>query len=231
VIMMAGASEDITMTAPSKTKKPTVEVAKTQLPAVPGCDIDIAPGLCPGAQKLTGDDSVKHYAIAISKGWQKTVADILAVAKICAEADKKIPSPFRHRLYPLLPFDRTVFSKLVAIGESPALYDPEVGTSLPPNWTTLYVARKLTPDQLKQAITARVLRPSSSREELRQWVIRTFPKAADLPDNAFFRNKAVHAAKVKLLLEAWKASPALVEQWRRAPQAVRTRFIQQIKNL
>jgi hypothetical protein len=52
------------MTTPSKSKKsktPTVEIDKTQLPAVRGADIPTVPEVCPGAQITPDYDPVKHF--------------------------------------------------------------------------------------------------------------------------------------------------------------------------
>jgi hypothetical protein len=183
--------------------------------------------LFPGAQP-PDQDPVRRYAVDIAQAWQKAFNSILEVSKVCADADDKLDILQRMRLIARLPFGRTMFCKLSAIGRAAALHNPDVAGSLPPNWTILDLARKLTPAELDDAISKRVLRPNSSRAELQRWMSN--------PENCQYAaakrgnrdtaaiNSAVLEDKVLSLIEAWKASPALVDLWRWSPDAVRTRF-------
>ena len=192
-------------------------------------------GLCPGAQSPPDQDPVRRYAVNIARARQNTVDAILEVSKVCADADATLDYPQRMQLITRLPFGRTMFCKLVAIGRTATLHNPEIASCLPPNWTILDLARKLTPAELDDAISKRVLSPNSSRAELKRWMSdpencqyaatkRANPDAATV-------NLAVHEDKVLSLLEAWKASPALVDLWRWSPDPVRTRFTRIIKNI
>ena len=193
-------------------------------------------GLCPGAQSPPDQDPIRRYAVAIAQAWQNTVDAILEVSKVCADADATLDYPQRMRLITRLPFGRTMFCKLVAIGRTATLHNPEIASCLPPNWTILDLARKLTPAELDDAISKRVLSPNSSRAELKRWMSDpencqyAATKRAN-PADADTVNLAVHEDKVLSLLEAWKASPALVDLWRWSPDPVRTRFTRIIKNI
>jgi hypothetical protein len=191
--------------------------------------------LFPGAQSPPDQDPITRYAVAIAQAWQKTVDAILEVSKVCADADATLDYPQRMRLITRLPFGRTMFCKLVAIGRTATLHNPEIASCLPPNWTILDLARKLTPAELDDAISKRVLSPNSSRAELKRWM--SDPKNCQYAaakrgnrDTAAI-NSAVLEDKVLSLIEAWKASPALVDLWRWSPDPVRTRFTRIIKNI
>jgi hypothetical protein len=226
----------IAMTSSSKPKKP-VSVAETsgvQLPNIRGNDIPTVPEVCPGAQTTSDEDPIQSFAVAITKGWQKNVRAILEVSKICAEAANVLDMAERLTLIDRLPFDRTVFSKLAAIGRCLVLYNPEVESSLPPNYTTLYIARKLSAKELDSAIETKVLTPNCSREGLRQWVSdpnNCHYGAATKPRPDPASNAAQQGESIGSLLEAWKASPDLIAQWRRASYAVRIGFFRELKKL
>jgi hypothetical protein len=190
-------------------------------------------GLCAGAQSPPDQDPIRRYAVAIAQAWQKTVDAILEVSKICADADDTLDLLQRMQLIARLPFGRTMFCKLVAIGRTATLHNPDVVGFLPPSWTILDLARKLTPAELDDAISKRVLRPNSTRAELQRWMSNPencqYAAAKRANPDAAAINSAVHEDKVRSLLEAWKASPALVDLWRWSPDPVRTRFTQIIK--
>jgi hypothetical protein len=191
-------------------------------------------GLFPGAHPHR-DDLISHYAVAISKGWQRSVEAILEVSKICADADDRLDLVQRKLLIIRLPFGRTMFCKLAAIGRAATLHNPELAGFLPPSWTILDLARKLTPAEIDNAISKKVLGPNSSRADLQRWMSN--------PENCQYAagkrgrtdtaaiSTAVHEEKFLSLICAWKASPELIELWRWAPDAVRRRFTRLIMEI
>jgi hypothetical protein len=216
-----------------KSKRPKTGNEEINLTAVPGKAIAIVPEVCTGAHNPPADDPVGSYASRIARGWQETVRTILEVARVCADADRDMPSHLRQEFYRRLPFDRTVFSKLASIGRSPTLHNPEVEASLPPNYSILNIARRLTAKELDRAIAKKMITPDTKRADLERWMSNPnncrYQAVLREDSGAAISNAAEHDKKVVLLVETWKASPALVEQWRRAPKAVRERFIQGIR--
>jgi hypothetical protein len=83
-------------------------------------------GLFPGAQSPPDQDPITRYAVAIAQAWQKTVDAILEVSKVCADADDTLDLLQRMQLIARLPFGRTMFCKLVAIGRTATLHNPDV---------------------------------------------------------------------------------------------------------
>jgi hypothetical protein len=157
----------------------------------------------------------------------------LSVAKLCAEADQLIPRRLRHEFYERLPFDRSVFSKLAAIGRTAALHNPDVESSLPPSYSILYIARKLTSDELDRAITNKIITPDTNRADLERWMsipgnCRYHAVTRDDSGRAF-SDVANQAQMIETMVKAWEASPALVEQWRWSPYAVRMAFLRELK--
>jgi hypothetical protein len=220
------------MTAPSKSKKPIADTDNTKLPAVRGGDIRIASTVFPGEDGMSDDDLVKYYAGRISQGWQKAAESILNLCKDCAEADERIPAHRKESFYEMAGISQNTFYKLAAIGRSPALYNPDVLASLPPNQTILYAARKLSLTELKRAIAKKIIKPDSNRAEVQRWV--SSPKncryaAATRPEvtrpEVTFTDWAYENPDFVSLMDAWNASPLLIEIWRRASESVRHRFI------
>jgi hypothetical protein len=160
----------------------------------------------------------------------------LATCEICAEADKEVHREERKDFYESLPFDRTVFSKLAAIGRCPALYNPEVETSLPPNYSILHIARKLTSEELDRAIAQGVISPDTNRAELDRWIsnptnCRYQALVRDTHGGTSFHDAAKTEQMLKSLINAFEGSAALLEQWQRAPHVVRMAFVRELKKL
>jgi hypothetical protein len=183
--------------------------------------------VCPGAQPTTaGSAIVEEFACTIIEGWRKTVCEILGVAKMCSKASEALSPDELHQLYQRLPFDRTVFAKLSAIGRCPHLHKPEVIGVLPPNWTTLRLLADLTPVELDAAISKNVLTPKAKRQDVKSWidentdhgkVRRLRPSGSDSQSDDFGKLEA-----------AWDASPRLKEQWQKASSDIRKQFVQEI---
>jgi hypothetical protein len=223
------------MTSAAKPKKTTAAAdPPAQLPVVVDDDIKIAPAdLCAGAQAPGSEDPLAPHEIAIKTGWNHATQGILQTCRACAEAQAIFDADSLHDLIERLPFDRTVFSKLVAIGNSPALNDPKLEKHLPPNWTILDLARKLTPTELGRAVSRNVISPDCNRAGLKSWMSN--------PDNcgygAGLRLKRSKAAAVKSsatgatsqdpelesLVAAFFSSP-VADKFRRASEPVRHRF-------
>lgn len=206
----------------SKSKTITESNDGVQLPDVFDNNIPTAPGLCPGAQS-TGDDPIDRFASEIRQEWRKSVQSILKVAESCAKADHELDVLQKSRLYKRLPFDRTAFSKLAAIGKRPALLNERIQKSFPANWTTIYLLRKLTEEEIEQAIRDRALTPSSRRNEISAWLSEHSSHRKDDHRRAA-ANDAHHENFLRDLKKAFQSSTELIAIWGRCPEAVRIRF-------
>jgi hypothetical protein len=223
------------MTMPNtKPKKPTITGTETtKLPTVSGDDINVAPSFFPGEDGASEDDLVEYYAARISQGWHKAAESILNLCKDCAKADEKIPAHRKESFYERAGISQNTFYKLAAIGRSPALYNPDVLASLPPNQTILYAARKLSSTELERAIAAKIIKPNSNRAEVERWVSN--PKNCRYgrppPSAIALAKKVRQAAEVQSLKELWDASPELVRRWRESMGAVRAGFVREIMKI
>ena len=116
---------------------------------------------------LQDREDISALAQRINENWRKTVED-LKVAQDCATAKKMLSSTGKQKLYELLPFKASMFSKLAAIGEDPRLMRHQ--DLLPVSISTIYEARKLSDDRFKAAIEEGALKPDVKREEFEGWV-------------------------------------------------------------
>jgi hypothetical protein len=237
---------------PPLSKKPSLtELAadEVQNPTLPGPDIDIAPNdLCTGAHDGT-EDLAAYHARPIIRGWQKTVSTILEVSKRCATADEQMPDDLRQQFYDSLPFDRTIFQKLAAIGRSPALHNPQVLPWLPPHYSILYAARNLTPAELDRAHKEKIITPDAKRAVVKEWVkncrsdvatrdAAARPRVSESPTQveatepriSFSEERAHDENDFAALLDAWNTAPRLTSTWQKASEAVRQRFIRTISD-
>ena len=103
--------------------------------------------------------TIQDYAKAINSSWRKTTDSVLETAKLCAEADKKLPLDQKNKLFKDLDFNKTTFSKLAKIGLQPQLQTDAVRSLLPPNYSVVYEVAKLPDTDLrwpsKKALSAR----------------------------------------------------------------------------
>jgi hypothetical protein len=156
--------------------------------------------LCPGEQASTivvVPASVQGYARHIEENWHKATGGIFKVAKLCAEAKNTLTKGQLKELIGQLPFDRSTFSKLTAIGEKGRLSDPELRRLLPPHYSIVYELTKLTDEECAAAVDEGVIHPKSTRVEVIDWkiahrgepkLVRNWTVAPDRPSvrNQFF---------------------------------------------
>ena len=109
---------------------------------------------------------IRQYATLISTEWRKATASILAVAKICAEANKILTPNDKKNLFKELPFKQSVFSKLATIGEDKRLTNSSFVEMLPPNYSTIYEIAQLTDDKLREAVSSKLINPRSTRANI-----------------------------------------------------------------
>lgn len=148
---------------------------------------------------------------------------LLNVAKACAKADREFDVLQKTRLYTRLPFDRTAFSKLAAIGKNLALLNERVQKRLPANWTTIYLLRNLTAEEIDQAIRDKALAPASKRSEISAWVSEHSSRRKDDRRRAS-ANDAHREDLLRELQTSFQSSSELMAIWGRCPEAVRIRF-------
>lgn len=203
--------------------------AKHDVPSGAAGSVMDGRGLCPGAPTTAGGAIVEEIASTIIEGWRKTVCEILEVAKTCSKANDSLTPDDLHNLYERLPFDRTVFAKLAAIGRCPHLQRPELIGNLPPNWTTLRLLADLTPSEIEEAISAEVLTPKAKRRDVKSWIDQnTVYGKARRPRPAGKSGHDGRSDDFGMLEDAWEASPGLKEQWEKSNSDVRKQFVQEI---
>jgi hypothetical protein len=95
--------------------------------------------------------NIQDYAKAINLSWRKTTESVLETARLCAEADKKLPH-YKEKFFKDLDFSKATFSKLVKIGSVPRLQTDPVKALLPPNYTIVYKVAMLAEPDLQVAI-------------------------------------------------------------------------------
>jgi len=115
--------------------------------------------------------TVQDYAKAINTSWQKTTDSVLETARLCAEAEKKLRSAERTKLFNVLVFNKSTFSKLVKIGSQQHLREDNIKHRLPPNYTVVYEIAKLSADDVRLAISEGVISPSMTRSDFDAWVV------------------------------------------------------------
>ena len=121
--------------------------------------------LCTGAQTR----SISDYAQLIAGAWHKCLEGIFEASKYCAEAHDYLDDTEKKELVAALPFDRTVFVKLAAIGRDTRLNAPDVKKLLPAHYSTLYEITQLKGDELAEAVAANIIRPQMRRSEFVAW--------------------------------------------------------------
>jgi hypothetical protein len=194
------------------------------------------PESCPGAKKGLGQVvDIEKIASVIAEGWGKSAEAILEVAKVCAEASKTLSADDIRKLRARLPFDATVFSKLVAIGRCPHLNRPEVTRTIPPNWTTLRLLADLTPAELGAAISA-----EAKRRDLKSWIDRNSlsgqarasrprvgasQRIENTNEGEFDDSDEIAFGRLK---DCWRSSGKLLDQWRNASPKIRNNFVEYI---
>ena len=114
--------------------------------------------------------TVDKYLQEISNGWHETTKSILAVAKICAEANSDLAPDEKRELLKNLPFGASVFSKLAKIGSDPRLKKQAIAKLLPPNYSTIYEVSHLSDDRLQAAVKRKILTPEASRAQIASFV-------------------------------------------------------------
>ena len=91
---------------------------------------------------------------------------MLETARLCAEAEKKLTTDQKNKLFRDLDFNKATFSKLAKIGSQPQLQTDAVRSLLPPNYTIVYEVAKLPESDLRVAIKEGVISPKMSRGDL-----------------------------------------------------------------
>lgn len=127
--------------------------------------------------------TIQDYAKAINASWHRTTDSVLETARLCAEADKKLPTDQKNKLFKDLEFSKAAFSKFVKIGSHPQLQTDPVKSLLPPNYSIVYEVAKLAELDLRVAIKEGVITPKMSRGDLDAWLERRLGKipASDSP--------------------------------------------------
>lgn len=115
-------------------------------------------------------DKIKGYANSINDSWRKSTDSVIDTARLCAEADKKLKTADQSKLFPVLVFNKSTFSKLAKIGSNEQLLSKDLRPSLPPSYSILYELAKLPEEDLKLAIKERVINPNMTRADLERWV-------------------------------------------------------------
>jgi hypothetical protein len=140
-----------------------------------------AQSIAPGARPATIED----FVCRIQEGWQKLTETVLAVAKVCAEANQTLTRADRSELIRRLRLSRTVFAKLAAIGADSRLHEPEIRGLLPPHYSVVYELTKFSSEEMEAALEAKVIHRKAKRAELIAWRDRgTLGRPAPVPEMA-----------------------------------------------
>ena len=137
--------------------------------------------------------TIQDYAKAINSSWRKTTDSVLETARLCAEADKKLPTDQKNKLVRDLDFNKATFSKLAKIGSQPRLQTESVKSLLPPNYTIVYEVAKLPESDLQVAIKEGVITPKMSRGDLDAWLER---RAGKVPTSESEHAKIIATVEV-----------------------------------
>jgi hypothetical protein len=89
---------------------------------------------------------------------------------LCADADKKLKTADKSKLFSVLVFNKSTFSKLAKIGSNEQLLSKDLRPSLPPSYSILYELAKLSEDDLKLAIGEHLINPDMTRADVERWV-------------------------------------------------------------
>ena len=116
------------------------------------------------------------YAKAINSSWHKTTDSVLETARLCAEAEKKLSTDQKNKLFKDLDFNKATFSKLAKIGSQPRLQTEAVKSLLPPNYTIVYEVAKLPESDLQVAIKEGIISPKMLRSDLDAWLEKRMGK-------------------------------------------------------
>jgi hypothetical protein len=114
--------------------------------------------------------SVRTYADRIRTHWYRATASIMEVARLCAEANKRLSPAGKKELVNVLPFSGPTFSKLAQIGDDRRLQSSRVQKLLPPSYSIIYSVGQLEDDELQSAIRDGIISPTLKRSDLDEWL-------------------------------------------------------------
>lgn len=113
---------------------------------------------------------VERHAAAISNASGRSLDDILNLSAACAEAKCALHTWAKRELYDLLPFQRTKFSMLAAVGWNQALRKLEIKQHLPAKLRLLHLMRASDDTEINRAISDGILSPRVKYQELKAWI-------------------------------------------------------------
>jgi hypothetical protein len=182
---------------------------------------------------VTYPSLVRSYVARIGDSWRRAAEGMMEVARLCFEASEQLTVSDKRQLIQQLPFEEPAFSKFVQIGKDARLHALHARGLLPPHYTIAYLLTRLTDEQLKTAVSHKVIKPDMTRAELQDWL-----KAGrgwlqpDRPDIRDRRGAGVVAAQDEdafaTLAAAWSAAPDLQTAWTNATDAARERFVREV---
>ena len=195
--------------------------------------IDFPPGKDTPA-RVAGASPVASYAAHIGDSWRRAAHGMMEVALLCAEASKRLSVTEKRELIRQLPFKEAAFSKFVQIGNDARLHALHAQGLLPPHYTIAYPLTRLTDEQLKSAVSQRVIHPDMTRAGLQGWLktCRLWSGRAAIVDRR--RAEVVAAQDEKgfaALKAAWTAAPNLQTAWTNATEMDRERFVREVLNV
>jgi hypothetical protein len=205
-------------------------------------EIGNATGLFTGEQhdRAEKPETAGYYVDQITAEWRKTVDGMLAAAKHCARAQKRLSPAERKELIERLPFERPTFDKLVKIGNDPRLHDPEVSARLPAGYSVVYELANLYQHQFEDALGKGLIHPKLKRAEAQALKDSGSPaptKSKSKPLLAFTAGLDRRGSETLLdwdrqalanLRTAWDSNPALVAVWEAASAQVRNAFVREV---
>jgi hypothetical protein len=112
---------------------------------------------------------VLEYASKIRAQRCNAAEAILAITKLCAEANEALSPSEKEELLNELTLTASCFSKLVKIASDPRLKAAEMAQKLPSGWTVLYEVALLSAGDFNDAIAEGIVHPNMTRTTLKKW--------------------------------------------------------------
>lgn len=109
------------------------------------------------------------YAANISNAFARSVQAIIETGRLLVEAKDALPhGEFLSMVESDLPFSKQTAQQLMTIARDPRIQKHDSVMLLPPSWITLYELTQLDDDTFRRAVTAGVIRPEITRQEVRK---------------------------------------------------------------
>jgi hypothetical protein len=119
-------------------------------------------------QVAVGSDERRQFANQITMAWQSSVAAIIEVGKLLAEAKRTLPhGEFGAMIENDLPFGARAAQMLMAIANHRGISNTKHVSHLPASWGTLYELTKLGDDEFEARVQDGTINAEMKREDVK----------------------------------------------------------------